>query len=189
MDSIGAPISYPAAWRYMCIDLHNPLDASVRYRPVHVFKKQPFSRILPTGRNLYSCEFAYWIMARLQFGVCKNCGHSIAMRDSVWLHHISRSRLLNLPHWPAGHVLTEDCKWHCDCRIPEPDPSRTVKSKFVYLGRATDRWRTLIYFRLCAHPDKDDACTFIMQLILNGFRMNSKLNDPCMFMENKRCER
>ena len=142
--------------------------------PQFSFKKQPFSRILRTGRNLYSCEFAYWVMTRLQFGVCKNCGHSIAMRDSVWLHHITRSRLLNLPHWPAGHVLTEDCKWHCDCRIPEPDPSRTVKSKLVYLGRRTDQWGTMISFWFCAHPNKDHACTFIMLLILEEFRLNWK---------------
>ena len=78
-------------------------------------------------------------MKRLEFNVCKNCGHSVVNFNSKWLHHISRSKLLGFPHWPSGHVITLDCKWGCKCNIPEPDQTQPSKTKLVYLGKRTDR--------------------------------------------------
>ncbi len=77
-------------------------------------------------------------MVRLEFGVCKNCEHTVVNYNSKWLHHITRSKLLGLPHWPAGHIITLDCKWKCDCNIPEVDPNKPLKNNFVYLGRKID---------------------------------------------------
>ena len=78
-------------------------------------------------------------MKKLKFGICKNCKHQLAMKDSLWLHHITRSRLLHFPHWPSGHVITVDCKWQCECKVPELDQTKPVKSKLTYLGRNTDK--------------------------------------------------
>ena len=73
------------------------------------------------------------------FGVCKNCGHPVVNYNSKWSHHITRGELLGLPHWPAGHVITLDCKWKCKCDTPEPDLTKLLKTKLVYLGKRIDR--------------------------------------------------
>ncbi|EQB71091.1 MAG: hypothetical protein AMDU4_FER2C00201G0008 [Ferroplasma sp. Type II] len=78
-------------------------------------------------------------MRSLEFGSCKNCGHPVVNFNSKWLHHITRSNLLGLPHWPAGHIITVDCKWKCNCSIPELDQAKPLKTKLVYLGSRTDR--------------------------------------------------
>ena len=79
-------------------------------------------------------------MNRLEFGVCRNCGHSIVNYDSKWLHHITRSKLLGYTHWPAGHVITVDCKWKgCECKNPEQDQSMPLKTRMVYLGKTIDQ--------------------------------------------------
>lgn len=78
-------------------------------------------------------------MVKLYFGICKNCGHPVVKKDTCWMHHITRSKLLNLPHWPSGHVITLDCKWSCECKIPELDQTRNVKHKLVYIGKSTER--------------------------------------------------
>ncbi|MDG6916724.1 MAG: hypothetical protein JRM85_03925 [Nitrososphaerota archaeon] len=76
---------------------------------------------------------------RLVFGCCRSCGHEVVLRGGGWKHHITRSALLGLPHWPTGHVITTNCKRGCQCSSPEPDESKGRKSKLVFLGLRTDR--------------------------------------------------
>ncbi|MDG6961577.1 MAG: hypothetical protein JRM89_04065 [Nitrososphaerota archaeon] len=77
-------------------------------------------------------------MARLTFGSCKNCGHEVACMDGRWMHHITRSSLRGLPHWPTGHVITQGCRRGCPCQSPELDQTKAQKSKLVLLGSHTD---------------------------------------------------
>lgn len=75
-------------------------------------------------------------MKRLEFGICKNCGHQVVKYNSQWLHHITRSKLYGYPHWPAGHVITLDCKYKdCKCNNPELDQNMPLKTKMVYMGK------------------------------------------------------
>jgi len=76
-------------------------------------------------------------MEHLEFGICKNCGHEVVKLNSRWMHHVTRSKLTGLPHWPAGHVITLDCKQdHCECNNPEPNQNQPLKTKLVYLGKS-----------------------------------------------------
>ena len=78
-------------------------------------------------------------MVALKFGVCKNCSHEVVFFDSQWKHHITRTKLYHVPHWPTGHLITLDCKWGCQCSTPVLDESKEQKSKMVLLGSHTDR--------------------------------------------------
>ena len=55
------------------------------------------------------------------------------------MHHITRSSLRGLPHWPTGHVITQGCSRGCPCQSPELDQTKAQKSKLVFLGSHTDR--------------------------------------------------
>ena len=75
-------------------------------------------------------------MATLKFGSCRNCGHQIVLDGSAWMHHVSRSRLYGVPHWPAGHVITKECRHKgCGCALPELDQAGPTEEKLVYLGK------------------------------------------------------
>ncbi|MCL5672394.1 MAG: hypothetical protein JRM76_06115 [Nitrososphaerota archaeon] len=77
--------------------------------------------------------------ARLEFGRCRNCGHEVVFEGGRWKHHVTRSRLLGVPHWPTGHVITVECRRDCPCSSPEGDGSRGQKSKLVLLGSRAER--------------------------------------------------
>lgn len=79
------------------------------------------------------------IMVKLDFGECRNCGHQVVKEGKNWLHHITRSKLMNLPHWPAGHVISAECNWDCECKVPELDQAKNVKSRIVYIGKSTEK--------------------------------------------------
>ncbi len=78
-------------------------------------------------------------MVSLKFGVCKNCSHEVVFFNGQWKHHITRAKLYHIPHWPTGHVITQDCKWDCQCPIPELDESKGQRSRMVLLDNHLDR--------------------------------------------------
>jgi hypothetical protein len=86
------------------------------------------------------------LLGRLEFARCSRCGHDIALARPAtvhgWAHHIRRARRRVAPHWPGGHVLTVRClREPCVCTTPSPNLDYPVKSRLVYLGRASDPFR------------------------------------------------
>jgi hypothetical protein len=77
-------------------------------------------------------------LAKLKFGVCRNCGHEVVLEGSTWEHRATRGELYNVPHWPTGHMITQGCRMEgCGCRVPELDETKPTQEKLVYLGRNT----------------------------------------------------
>ncbi len=53
---------------------------------------------------------------------------------------LTRAKLYHVPHWPAGHVITIECKRDpCKCAVPDLDESKGQKSRMVLLDSHTDR--------------------------------------------------
>ncbi|MGP6240246.1 hypothetical protein ACNF40_07550 [Cuniculiplasma sp. SKW4] len=52
---------------------------------------------------------------------------------------MTRAKLYHVPNWATGHVITLDCKWGCECNIPENDQTKPLKTKLAYLGKRKDR--------------------------------------------------
>ena len=83
------------------------------------------------------------MIARLEFCLCGGCDHEIALSKSApihgWVHHITRSELFHIPHWPMGHILTTRCmREPCRCVSPKPAPGLPLRSRLAYLGTNTD---------------------------------------------------
>ena len=68
-----------------------------------------------------------------------NCSHEVVYFEDQWKHHITRTKMYHVPHWPTGHVITLDCKRDCQCSIPDLDQSKGQKSKIVLLDSHPDR--------------------------------------------------
>ncbi|MCI4330856.1 MAG: hypothetical protein L3K19_03280 [Thermoplasmata archaeon] len=78
----------------------------------------------------------------LSYSTCGHCGHEVATRSTTpgphWVHHITRSRLYHLPHWPTGHILTLGCRrGSCDCVTPTPVPNLPVRVRWALIGANT----------------------------------------------------